>query len=304
MTERATVSAGRFERASQLVRFLRTVDKSGLFAMAFLVVLVFGAVFANYLFPGDPTLPDLSKILLPPSLAYPLGTDYLGRSQFVLIAYAARTSLIVAFVAGAILAILGTITGLLAGYFGGRIDGAIMRMADVFLTIPTLPLILVVVVIMGPSLVNVMLIIGLTSWPSMTRIIRADTLSLMKREFIDIERVMGASPQRIVFRHLLPNQLNLVLVYTSLSIPVVILTEAALEFLGLAPLSVSWGFMLNMSMNYWIEGAWWLSFFPGMAIFLTSLAFYVMSEGLKDALNPKLKRRRESISVQLEARKK
>lgn len=304
MTERATVSAGRFERASRLVRFLRTVDKSGLFAMAFLVVLVFGAVFANYLFPGDPTLPDLSKILLPPSLAYPLGTDYLGRSQFVLIAYAARTSLIVAFVAGAILAILGTITGLLAGYFGGRIDGAIMRMADVFLTIPTLPLILVVVVIMGPSLVNVMLIIGLTSWPSMTRIIRADTLSLMKREFIDIERVMGASPQRIVFRHLLPNQLNLVLVYTSLSIPVVILTEAALEFLGLAPLSVSWGFMLNMSMNYWIEGAWWLSFFPGMAIFLTSLAFYVMSEGLKDALNPKLKRRRESISVQLEARKK
>jgi peptide/nickel transport system permease protein len=282
----------------------RRVNKSALLAIVFLVVLISAAAFANYLFPGDPELADVSKDRLPPSLAHPFGTDYLGRDQVVLIAYGARASLIVAFMAGTILAMLGTLTGLLAGYFGGRIDGLIMRTADVFLTIPTLPLILVVVSLAGPSLVNVMLIIGLTNWPSMTRIVRADALSLMKREFIEIEKIIGASPQRIIFRHLLPNQLSTILVYTSLSIPVVILTEAALEFLGLAPLSISWGFMLNTSMYFWITGAWWLTFFPGLAIFSTSLAFYLVSEGLKELLTPQLRRKRESLGVQFAARKK
>jgi peptide/nickel transport system permease protein len=220
-----------------------------------------------------------------------------------LIVYGARSSLIIAFSAGAILSVLGTLTGILAGYFGGRVDGFIMRTADVFLTIPTLPLVILVVALMGPNLYNVMLIIGLTGWPVMARIVRADTLSLMKREFIEIERVMGASIRRILFVHLLPNQLNSILVYTSLSIPVVILTEAGLEFLGLTPLSISWGFMLNTSISYWISGAWWLSFFPGLAIFSTALAFYFVSEGLKEALNPKAKRRRESLVVQLATRK-
>jgi peptide/nickel transport system permease protein len=239
----------------------------------------------------------------PPSLQFPFGSDYLGRDQVTLIAYGARPSLIIAFTAGAILAMLGTIMGMSAGYFGGKVDGIIMRTTDVFLTIPTLPLILLIVAVMGANLTNVMLTIGLTSWPSMARIVRADTLSLMKREFIDIEKVMGASVGRIVFRHLLPNQLNSILVYTSLSIPVVILTEAGLEFLGLAPLSISWGFMLNTSISYWITGAWWLSFFPGFAIFSTALAFYFVSEGLKEALSPKLKRRREFLSVQLAGKK-
>jgi len=280
------------------------MNMGALIGAAFLVILVFGAAFASYLFPRDPELANLDTIRLPPSLAHPFGTDYLGRDQLALITYAARVSLIVAFTAGVILAVVGTMTGLMAGYFGGRIDGFIMRIADVFLTIPTLPLILVVVMVIGSNLVNLMLIIGLTSWPSMTRIVRAETLSLMKRDFIDIERVMGASPQRIIFKHLLPNQINTIFVYTSLSIPVVILTEAALEFLGLAPLSISWGFMLNMSINYWITGAWWMSFFPGLAIFSTSLAFYLVSEGLKEALSPKLKRKRESVQIQVAARKR
>jgi peptide/nickel transport system permease protein len=291
-------------RSGRWLRGLRRANRGALIGIAFLIALIFGAVFANYLFPGDPELADTSKDRFPPSLTYPFGTDYLGRDQLALITYGARVSLIVAFVAGAILAIVGIITGLMAGYFGGKIDGLIMRTADVFLTIPTLPLILVVVMVMGPSLVNVMLIIGLTNWPSMTRIVRADTLTLMKREFIEIETVMGASPLRIIFKHLLPNQISSILVYTSLSIPVVILTEAALEFLGLAPMSVSWGFMLNMAMNYWITGAWWLTFFPGLAIFSTSLSFYLVSEGLKEALSPKLKRKRESWSIQLAAKKK
>lgn len=242
--------------------------------------------------------------MLPPNLSAPLGTDYLGRDQLALIVFGARPSLIVAFLAGGLLAVLGTIVGLLAGYYGGRIDGLMMRTADVFLTIPVLPLILVIVAFEGSSLVNVLLTIGLTSWPLMARIVRADTLSLMKRDFIEMEKVMGASSMRVLFKHLLPNQSGSILVYTSLSIPLVILTEASLEFLGMAPLSVSWGFMLNVAMQYWIAGEWWLSFFPGFAIFTTALAFYFVSEGLKEAFNPKLKRRRESLVLQLVERKK
>ena len=221
----------------------------------------------------------------------------------MLVVYGARTSLTVAFAAGSILALLGTIVGLVAGYFGGKIDGALMRTADIFLTLPTLPLILVIAALLGPSLLNIMLIIGITSWPFMARLVRSNVLSMTQREFIQIEKVMGASTSRIVFRHLFPNQFSLILVYTSLSLPVVILTEAAIEFLGLAPISISWGFLLNVSISYWIAGAWWMSFFPGLAIFMTSLSFYLVSEGLKEALTPTLKRKRDSLVVQLAERK-
>ncbi len=126
----------------------------------------------------------------------------------------------------------------------------------------------------------------------------------MKQEFIQIERVMGAGTGRIIFRHLLPNLTNVILVYTSLVIPVVILTEATIEFLGLAPLSLSWGFLINISLSYMIQGAWWMSLFPGLAIFATSLSFYLISEGLKEALTPKLRRKGESIAVQLAEEKR
>jgi peptide/nickel transport system permease protein len=296
----------RRSRVTRAAAFWRSYarNRGALFALFFLVALIIAAVFANYLFPGDVEAPDIAREMLPPSLSAPLGTDYLGRDQLSLIVFGARTSLIIAFAAGGLLAFVGTFSGLLAGYFGGKTDGIIMRTADVFLTIPVLPLILVIVSLSSPSLLNVMFTIGLTGWPVMARVVRSDSLALMKREFIDIEKVMGASSWRIVFRHLMPNQLNSILVYTSLSIPIVILTEAALEFLGLTPLSVSWGFMLNTSISYWILGTWWMSFFPGFAIFITALAFYFLSEGLKEALNPKLKRRRESLVVQLADRKK
>lgn len=302
MTKKQENEATLYSRAFKFLK-LYSRDRSAIFGLVFLVVLVSAASLAVILFPVDPEQPNLPSSLLPPSPTHPLGTDYIGRDQLMLIVYGARPSLIIAFAAGAILALLGTVTGLVAGYFGGKVDGTIMRTADIFLTIPTLPLVLLVVAVLGPNLLNVMLIIGLTGWPVMTRIVRADTLSLMKRDFIEIEKVMGAGIRRILFRHLLPNQLNSILVYTSLSIPVVILTEAGLEFLGLAPISVSWGFMLNTSISYWILGAWWLSFFPGLAIFSTALAFYFVSEGLKAALNPKQRRRQESLVVQLAERK-
>jgi ABC-type dipeptide/oligopeptide/nickel transport system permease subunit len=292
-------------RLAKVSSFWRSYSRNrgAVFAFVFLTVLILAAVLANYLFPGDVEAPNIGREMLPPSFSTILGTDYLGRDQLALIVFGARTSLIIAFAAGGLLAIVGTMAGLLAGYLGGRMGGLIMRIADIFLTIPVLPLILVIVSFASPNLLNVMFAIGLTGWPVMARVVRSDSLALMKREFIEIERVMGASSRRILFKHLLPNQLNSILVYASLSIPAVILTEASLEFLGLTPLSVSWGFMLNVSMSYWIRGTWWMSFFPGLAIFLTALSFYFVSEGLKEALNPKLKRRRESLAVQVAERK-
>ena len=303
MTDTSSTSISRLAKTATFWRNYSR-NRGALFSFFFLIVLISAAILASYLFPGDVEAPNMPREMLPPSFSAILGTDYLGRDQLALIVFGARTSLIIAFAAGGLLAIVGTMAGLLAGYFGGRMDGLIMRCADVFLTIPVLPLILVIVSLTGPSLLNVMFAIGLTGWPVMARIVRSDSLALMKREFIEIERVMGANSRRILFKHLLPNQLNSILVYASLSIPVVILTEASLEFLGLTPLSVSWGFMLNVAISYWIRGTWWMSFFPGFAIFITALAFYSVSEGLKEALNPKLKRRRESLAAQIAERKK
>jgi len=294
-------SVGAPGRAVRLSAFAREFfrNKEAAFGFSFLAVVTLSAVFASLLFPVGPNDLLAYPALLSPSLSFPMGTDYVGRNMLMLMVFGARTSLFVAVGASALLAVLGTVAGLLAGYLGGRLDGLIMRIADVFLTLPTLPLILLVVALLGQSITNIMLIIALTSWPFMARLVRSNVLSMMKREFIQIERVMGASASRIVFRHLLPNQLDLILIYTSLSIPVVVLTEAAVEFLGLAPITVSWGFILNISLDYWIRGAWWMSFFPGLMIFLTSLSFYFISEGLREAFNPRLKRRRESLVVQL-----
>jgi peptide/nickel transport system permease protein len=288
-------------RFASSVRFLRAFSRNrgALGGMTFLLVLTVAATFANYIFPENPNTPYLSRTLMPPTLAFPFGTDYLGRNMLELIVYGARTSLLVAFSAGGLLALIGTVSGLVAGYYGGKIDGALMRTADIFLTLPTLPLILLVAALAGPSLLNIVLIIALTNWPVMARIMRSNVLAMAKQDFIQVEKVMGASTRRILFRHLLPNQMSLVLVYTSLGIPIVILTEAAIEFLGLAPISISWGFMLNVALSYWIQGAWWMSFFPGVAIFSTSLSFYLISEGLKEVLTPKLKRKRESLAQQL-----
>ena len=290
---------------SDALHFLKDFSRNrgALFGLVFLLVLTLSAIFANFIFPGNPNTSYLVPNPLPPTLRDPFGTDDVGRSLLELVVYGARTSLTIAFAAGAILAMLGTVVGLMAGYFGGVVDGALMRTADVFLTLPTLPLILVIASLLGPSLLNIMLIIGITSWPFMARLVRSNVLSMTQREFIQIEKVMGASTSRIVFRHLFPNQFSLILVYTSLSLPLVILTEAAIEFLGLAPVSISWGFLLNVSTGYWISGAWWMSFFPGAAIFMTSLSFYLVSEGLKEVLTPTLKRKRDSLVVQLAERK-
>ncbi|MDA4137161.1 MAG: ABC transporter permease [Thaumarchaeota archaeon] len=292
-------------RASAWALFRSFARNKGAFlGFVFLVGLVLAAILANYIFPEGPNHYDLNTQLLAPSLKFPFGTDYLGRSMLMLVVYGGRTDLLVAFAAGGLLAFLGTISGLAAGYYGGRTDGIIMRVVDIFLTLPTLPLILVVVAIATPSLFNILLVIALTGWPGMSRLIRSNVLALAKQEFIQIEKVMGASTGRIIFRHVLPNMMNVILVYTSLIIPVVILTEAAIEFLGLAPISVSWGFLINISLSYWIQGAWWMSVFPGLAIFATSLAFYLVSEGLKEALTPKLRRKGESLAVQLAEGKK
>ncbi len=178
----------------EVLVFLRDFSRNrgALFGLVFLLVLVLSAIFANFIFAGNPNTAFLVPNPTPPTLSQPFGTDDVGRNLLELIVYGARTSLTIAFVAGAILALLGTFVGLFAGYFGGVIDGTLMRIADVFLTLPTLPLILVVVALLGHTLINITLVIGITSWPFMARLVRSNVLSMTQREFIQIEKVIGA----------------------------------------------------------------------------------------------------------------
>ena len=181
-------------RVSSVASFLRDFlrNKEAAFGFFFLLILTLSAVFANYIFPVGPSDLLAYPALLPPSLAFPMGTDYIGRNMLMMMVFGARVSLFVAVGASALLALLGTVAGLLAGYLGGKMDGLIMRIADVFLTLPALPLILLVVAILGQSITNIMLIIALTSWPFMARLVRSNVLTMMKRDFIQIREGDGS----------------------------------------------------------------------------------------------------------------
>lgn len=270
-------------------------NKAALAALFFILALIILALLADFISPYNPTRistpVDPTTILAPLTPAHPMGTDEFGRDVLSRIIYGARISLLVGFLSGAIIAFLGVLAGLSAGYFRGKTDEGLMRLSDVFLIIPALPLILVVIYIFGSSLVNVIIIIGVLSWPMMARIVRAESLSLASKEFIEAERVMGASHKRIIFRHILPNILSPILVNTSISIGAAILLESGLSFLGLAPMTeISWGSILTTALTYVFTGAWWLAVFPGVMIFLTVLSFYLISDGLNEALNPQRRR--------------
>ena len=253
------------------------------------------ALLAPFIAPYDPAAlhvtQDLADIFQPPSMKHLMGTDALGRDVFSRMLYGARVSLWVGFVSVGLASLIGVTLGLLAGYYGGMIDEAIMRIVDVMLCFPSFFLILAVIAFLEPSLVNIMVIIGLTSWMGMARLVRAETLSLRERDFIAAAKLAGTSPARILLRHILPNALAPVLVSATLGIAGAILTESALSFLGLGlpPPLPSWG-------NILLEGkaalgiAWWLSAFPGFAILLTVLGYTLLGESLRDILDPRLSR--------------
>lgn len=268
-------------------------NRYGLLGLGLFLVgtMALAAVFAPLLATHDYLLRDNSAILLPPGAEHLFGTDDLGRDVFSRMLYGARVSLWIGFVSVGISLCIGVILGLVAGYFRGLVDECIMRFVDVMLCFPSLFLILAVIAFLGQSLVNIMIIIGLTSWMGIARLVRAETLSLRERDFVLAARLSGAGTMRILLRHILPNAAAPVLVSATLGVAGAILLESGLSFLGIGveyPMP-SWG-------NILIEGkqtlgvAWWLSLFPGLAILLTVLGYNLLGEGLRDLLDPRISR--------------
>jgi peptide/nickel transport system permease protein len=252
-------------------------------------ILFIVAIFASVISPYEPDHIDRFHILEPPSGPHLLGTDDIGRDVFSRMLFGSRVSLAVGFVAVGIATIIGIIMGAIAGYYGGIIDRVIMRFVDVMLSIPSFFLILAVIAFVGPSIWNIMVIIGVTSWMGVARLVRAEFLTLKTREYILAAKAIGASHLRIIFRHMLPNSLAPVIVSAVLGVASAVLLESSLSFLGLGvqPPQPSWGNILTAGKAN-IEIAWWLSVFPGLAILVTVLSYNLLGEGLRDALDPRL----------------
>ncbi|MGJ8620480.1 MAG: ABC transporter permease [Methylophilaceae bacterium] len=253
-----------------------------------ILIMLLLALFAPLIAPYDPDAFDVKAILLGPSWAHWMGTDGLGRDVFSRMLYGGRISLLVGVVAVGISTAIGIVLGALAGYYRGWIDTLIMRLVDIMLSIPSFFLILAVIAFLTPSIYNVMIVIGLTSWMGVTRLVRAEFLSLGNREFILASRTLGARDFRLIFVHLLPNSLTPIIVSAVLGVAGAVLLESGLSFLGLgvqAP-QASWGNILTDGKDY-IQFAWWLSLYPGMAILLTVLGYNLLGEGLRDALDPR-----------------
>jgi len=253
-----------------------------------ILILFIIALFATYITPFAPNDIDAYHVLLPPSKIHWFGTDELGRDVFTRVIFGTRISLTVGFVAVGIATLIGTIVGLCAGYYGKIVDQILMRFLDIMLCFPTFFLILAVIAMLEPSIQYIMIVIGLTSWMGVARLVRAEVLSIKERDFITAARSIGASDFRIIFRHILPNSISPILVTATLGVAGAILTESALSFLGIGvqPPTPSWGNMLTSGKNY-IEFAWWLSLFPGFAIFITVIAYNLVGEGLRDILDPR-----------------
>jgi peptide/nickel transport system permease protein len=248
------------------------------------------ALLASVLAPWDPNRPDVKNILAAPSGHHLLGTDQLGRDVLSRMLFGARVSLAVGFVSVGIATVIGIVLGSVAGYKGASIDAAIMRFVDLMLVFPSFFLLLAVLAFIRPSIWTIMGVIGLTGWMRVARLVRAEFLSLKEREFVVWSQAVGASGFRVVWRHILPNAMGPVLVAMTLGIPAAILTESGLSFLGIGvpPPHATWGNILNEGKDA-IEIAWWLSFYPGLAILVTVLSYNLLGEGIRDALDPRLR---------------
>ena len=256
------------------------------------LVLLMGilAIGAPWISPYSPDAYDLDQILKAPSWIHWLGTDDLGRDVLSRLLYGSRISLSVGFVAVGIYVAIGIFLGALAGYYGGWIDMLISRAIEVMLCFPTFFLILAVLAFVGPSIYNIMVVIGVTQWTGIARLIRGEFLKLRNQDFVKAVRQQGASNFRIIFKHLLPNSLAPVLVSASFGVAAEILTESALSFLGFGvpPQVPSWGAILSQAQAF-MDVAWWLTLSPGFAIFITITAYNLVGEALRDAIDPRLK---------------
>ena len=263
--------------------------------MIFVVLLVFAAL-ADVLSPHSPTLGELGDSLTPPvweeggDSRYVLGTDRQGRDVLTRIIHGTRISLSVAAIAIFVSGTIGTVIGLIAGYFGGWIDAALMRLTDIGLALPALLIALVLAVVVGPSFVNVILVIALSLWPLYARQVRGEAVSLMQQDFVALARVGGASAPRVMFVHVLPNLMPTLLVLATLQVGDVIIFESVLSFLGvgLPPPQPAWGLMVAEGRTL-VTTAWWVAVFPGLAIMFTVLCMNLFGDWLRDRLDPKLR---------------
>ncbi len=266
-------------------------NKLAVFGASIILLLMLLAIFAPQIAPYDPTYINIKDALLIPSMKHLLGTDSLGRDLFSRMIYAARIALLIGLIAVGLAAIIGVFLGSIAGYFSGKTDSFIMRFADIMLCFPRFFLILAVIAVVGPSIFNVMVIIGLTGWMGMARLIRAEILSLKTRDYVSASQALDASHFFIITRHLIPNGIGPVLVSFVFGVAGAILTESGLSFLGLGvqPPNPSWGNIL-MEGKAVLGVGWWVILFPGFAILITVLAFNLLGEGLRDALNPRIEK--------------
>jgi peptide/nickel transport system permease protein len=280
------------------VLFLRRLARRrvALFGVVVVAVVVLVALAAPLLTPFDPIAQDIGERLRAPGTrdaagrAHPLGTDHLGRDILARIIFGARPALLVGFAAVTISGVLGMAAGLVSGYFGGRTDDVLMRLADIQLAFPFILLAIAVIGVLGPSLRTIIIVIGVSSWVVYARIVRGAVLTLREREFVQAAQALGGGDGRVVFRHILPNAFTPWLVVATLDMARVIVIESALSFLGLGvqPPTPTWGGMLADGRVY-LSTAWWLATFPGLAILVTVLGINLFGDGLRDTLDPRLK---------------
>lgn len=273
--------------AAALARFRES--PVGLIGAGLVAAFVAASVLAPLLAPFDPLAPDFGAVLAPPSSTHPFGTDDLGRDILSRVLFGGRVSLQAGLLTVAFALAVGVPLGLTAGYFGGRVDNAVMRGIEVILSFPALVLALGITAVLGPKLIHALLAIGIVFVPHFARLIRGQVLSVKENDYVSAARALGASDPRVMGLHVLPNCLAPVLVQSTFSVALGILIEAALSFLGLGtqPPTPSWGIMLSTGRIY-LEQAPWLGVFPGLAVFVTVLGFNMLGDGVRDALDPRL----------------
>jgi len=272
--------------------FLRRYARNRLALIGLWVVLTItaAAILAPWLVHASPIKPDFGSVLAPPSFAHPMGTDDLGRDEFSRVIFGARIALLAGVISVSIAVVIGLPVGLLSGFYGGRVDDVVMRLTDALLSFPFLVLALALVAILGAGVEKAMIAIGLVFTPRFIRLARAQTLGEREQPYVEAARAMGAGDGRILWSHLLPNSLSPLLVQASLDMAGAITAEATLSFLGLGtqPPTPAWGSMLNLAQPY-LSTAPWTAIFPGLAIFLTVLALNLLGDGLREALDPRLR---------------
>jgi peptide/nickel transport system permease protein len=272
-------------------------SRTGVFGTVIVILVIVTAIFAPYLAPADPNQQNIMETLQPPSWLDPdsdalLGTDYLGRDILSRIIYGARVSLIIGVSAVAIAGVLGATLGILAGFRGGWADAVIMRVADFQLAVPFIVLAIAVLGILGPSLRNIIIVLGVTGWVVYARVVRSEVLAVREMDYVTSARALGSSDGRIMVRHVLPNVAAPMIVISSLEVARMIISEAALSFLGLGvpPTTPSWGGMVADGRNY-LQANWWIATFPGLAIVITVLGINLFGDWLRDALDPRMRGR-------------